>query len=220
MFTRRLFFIGFCVLALCGGASAQTTVSFATLSQAGAGLRSFGSSLDFEGLRFTSTSGGFGNELGVWQASSPNLPVGGVASTALLEYFAGATTTITTVSGEAFNLLAIDLAPWGSGQVGTMTVTFFGTTVNGSSVNQSFQVANSGASTPTLQTFSFAPSFTDLTAVRVTQGVYQSSTAFQFTDLVVSAVPEPQSHLLLLAGVALVLLHAIRRRAIALPRGA
>jgi hypothetical protein len=196
----------------CASGIAQAAViSFSSLSQPGTELRQLGNTVSQDGFTFASSGGSFGNILSVWQAGSANLPVGGVASTSLMEYYAESTTTMTATDGSAFQLNGIDLASWAVGQIGTMTVTFDGTRTDGSLVSQSFDVINSGNSTPELQRFEFGASFTNLSSVRFKQGRNSFSTAFQFNNLSVSTVPEPGSLALLAlaaGGAAL----ALRRR--------
>jgi hypothetical protein len=181
-----------------GNVLAQTTVvSFSTLSQAGTGFRQIGNTVTQSGFTFVSSGGSFGNILGVWQNGSANHPSGGVSSTSLAEFFAGSTTSMTASDSSPFQLNAIDLASWAVGQSGTMTITFNGIRIDGSTVSQSFSVPNSGASTPALQHFAFGATFSNLASVRFTQGTNSVGTAFQFNNISVSPVPEPSAAWLL-----------------------
>ncbi len=170
-------------------------VNFAGLSEAGTAARFLGTTVLQDGFRFESEQ-----TLAVWQDSSPNHPVGGMAATSLLDYFAGATTTVSAESGELFSVASIDLASWGVGQTSAMEVRFIGTDANNGVVQQTFSVANSGNSTPALATFEFNSSFSNLVSLRFQQGVYAGSTAFQFNNLDVTVVPEPGTWALMLAG--------------------
>jgi len=203
------------VLLLASAASASaiaqsTVINFSSLSQAGTDFRQLGTQVSLNGFTFSSSGGNFGNALGVWQDSSANHPLGGAASTAPMEYYGDSSTTMTSTDGSAFQLQGIDLASWGAGQTGTMTVTFNGTRTDGALVSQSFTVINSGASTPALQHFDFQSSFTNLASVQFTQGRTANSSAFQFNNLSVSPIPEPSTAWLLATGALLGLLWSAR----------
>lgn len=191
------------------GAASAVTVNFASLSTPGNGATLLGPVVTVDGFRFESTS-----ELAAWQAGSDFLPVGGVPSTSLLDYYAAATTTITTVGGDPFAVASIDLAPWGPAQSGTMQVTFSGLKSDSSIIQQTFTVQNSGGARPVLQTFQFAASFTNLVSLSATQGAYVSSAAFQFNNLVTAPVPEPGTFAAMTAGLALLGGLARRRQAL------
>jgi hypothetical protein len=165
-------------------------VDFSSLSESGTGFLAIGNTVMQNGFKFSSV-GGAGNELGVWKNEDSNHPDGGAVNTSLLEYYAGSETTMTEINGNPFQLNAISLASWGVGQNGSMNVTFIGTKSDSSTVQQTFLVSNSGGSTPFLQQFQFSSEFTDVTSVSFIQGTYAGSSAYQFNNIVVNAVPVP-----------------------------
>lgn len=168
------------------GVSNASVVNFSDLSTPGSGFNSIGPTVTHDGFIFSSTDGGYGNMLGVWQNSSPNHPSGGNLNTSLAEYSAYSETTMTEKNNNLFQLNAIDLAAWGYGYFGTFNVTFTGTKPGGSTVQQVFTVDNFSGSTPVLQHFIFSD-FTDLEKVKFTQGIYTQSNGYQFNNLDVVA---------------------------------
>ena len=182
----------------------SAVINFSSLSQAGSGFSNLGTTVTQDGYEFISTPGSYGiGTLGVWQDASPNHPSGGTQNTSLAEYYADAQTTMTATNNSPFQLNGIDLAPWGSNQNGTMVVTFVGTKSDNSQVKQIFTVNNSNGSTPVLQNFTFN-GFTDLVNVKFIQGFNPSSTAYQFNNIVVNAVPEPEEYAMMLLGFGMV----------------
>lgn len=165
-------------------------VDFSSLSENGTGFLAIGNTVIQNGFKFSSV-GGVGNELGVWKNEDSNHPSGGALNTSLLEYYAGSETTMTEINSNPFQLNAINLASWGVGQNGSMNVTFTGTKSDSSTVQQIFLVSNSGGSTPFLQQFQFSSEFADLISVSFIQGTYVGSSAYQFNNIVVNAVPVP-----------------------------
>jgi len=195
------------------GVSNASVVNFSDLSTPGNGFNNLGTSVTHDGFKFSSTDGGYGNMLGVWQNSAPNHPSGGDLSTSLAEYYAYSETTMTETNNSLFQLNAIDLAAWGTGYFGTFNVTFTGTKLGGSTVQQVFTVDNFSGSTPVLQHFIFS-GFTDLEKVQFTQGIWTQSSVYQFNNLVANQaqVPEPDSILLFCTGVAGLVGIRVRRK--------
>jgi len=184
---RRRALIGLALaLVWLGGTrpAAAATVSFADLSVAGTGAVSFGATVMHDGFVFSSNELFGPPGLSIWKNEDAGHPAGGAPATALFEYSAGSTTTITRVDGGTFGLNAIDLAQWGAGLAfaPTFTVTFVGVRADTTTVEQTFTVTNF-AGAPQLQTFTFS-NFSGLVSVRMIQGTYGSGTAFQFTNLV------------------------------------
>ena len=204
------------ILLVSGRSAGASTITFSSFSEAGSGFKTLGPPVSAGGFTFTST----GTNLGIWRDADANHPVGGAAATSLVEFVAGSTTTMTQSGGGAFELNAIDLAEWGANQGGgafNFSVLFTGKKSDLSTVTQSFTVANNLGS-PVLQHFVFGPSFTDLTSVSFTQGVFVNGTSYQFDNIVVNAstapgvVPESATLLLLATGVGGAMLRRRRRR--------
>ena len=207
-----------CALGLLAPATAAAaTINFSTLLGGGTPvatvfgvLRSYGDSLTFGGLTFTS-SNNLSYGLSVWETAAPTHPVGGAPTTSLFEYAAGFEIGFARTGGGAFDLLGIDLANWGvyqSSFPASFNVTFVGTRPDTTTVTQTFTVNNTGpdGAAPILQSFLFS-GFLGIASVKVTQGTYAAGTAFQFNNLVVdglapAAVPEPATFGLLGAGLA------------------
>ena len=185
---RRLALIGFALVVVWlgePGAAAAATVSFADLSVPGTGAASFGATVLHDGFVFSSNMPFGPPGLSIWKNDDVGHPAGGAPATSLFEYTAGSTTTMTRADGGTFGLNAIDLTQWGVGLASfppTFTVTFTGLRADATTIQQTFTVANF-VGAPQLQTFSFT-NFSDLVSVRMTQGIYQAGTAFQFTNLV------------------------------------
>ena len=187
-------------LSLVPSLAGATVIEFSGFSQAGTGFNNLGTAVNQGGFHFTSTAGPVGDALGVWQASSPDHPAGGAATTSLTEFFRDSHTTMTALNGGTFALNAIDLAPWRldteAGVVaGTFSVTFTGRHQDNSTVTESFTVTRA-AGLPILQHFIFT-GFTDLADFEAVQGVFVNGTAYQFDNIDVTVTPEPSTLLLL-----------------------
>lgn len=127
----------------------------------------------------------------------------------LNEFFSGSTALIndndaglsqlTRQDGGAFNLQSIDLAElYGYAS----SVSFIGTKVNGVTVSASFDLDGQAGA----ETFTFGTDFTNLSSVTWAN----NADYHQFDNISVSAVPEPASIAMLMAGLGL--LGAIGRR--------
>ncbi len=120
----------------------------------------------------------------------------------------GNISTLTQVSGNPFSITSIDLATllvFGQPQV----LTFTGTKTGGALVTQSFTIPGQSSGAPALATYTFQPTFSDLTSLLFSA---QLQPYYQFTNLrLVAAVPEPGIWALLGAGLFGVMT-AVRRR--------
>jgi hypothetical protein len=194
------------ILALVIGAVAQccvieasaAVVSFESLASVD-GNDAVGNTYVEQGFRFEDLTAGFG--FATWGSASDYY----TGSTALLNNDDGGTTRLTQVNGAAFTLGAIDLAVMYPGITaeGAVSVTFSGTRADSSTVSQTF-VVNDGA----VQTFSFA-GFTNLTSV-----TWNNDPMYhQFDNLNVTAVPEPGSVAMFIAGLGALGALARRRKA-------
>lgn len=120
-------------------------------------------------------------------------------STALINDNDDGPTQLTRLGGGAFNLQSIDLAElYGLAS----SVSFVGTKANGSMVSASFDLDGQVGA----ETFTFGAEFTNLSSVTWSNAAYYH----QFDNISVSAVPEPASIAMLMAGLGL--LGAIGRR--------
>lgn len=141
-----------------------------------------------------------GSDFSSWGSSSAFF----TGSTALMNDNDAGLTQLTQIGGGLFSLSSITLAVAAPGITDeNVGVTFVGTLANGSSVSQTFSVADGAA-----QVFAFDSSFTNLASVRWTNDAMYH----QFDNINVAAVPEPESYAMLLAGLGLVGAVARRRR--------
>ena len=135
----------------------------------------------------------------VWGTSNPFFS----GSTALINDNDTGTTLLTQVGGGAFNMTSIDLTVMYPGLTEDgANVTFGGVKTDGTLVSQTFHVTDTGT-----QTFSFS-GFTNLSSVTWSNDPMYH----QFDNIYVTAVPEPESYAMLLAGIGLMGVIARRRR--------
>lgn len=127
-------------------------------------------------------------------------------STALMNDNDAGVTQLTQVGGGLFSLSSVTLAtafPYMTED--NVSITFLGTLGNGSTVSQTFSVADGAA-----QVFSFDSSFTNLASVSwANEAMYA-----QFDNINVAAVPEPESYAMLLAGLGMIGAAMRRRKAV------
>ena len=127
-----------------------------------------------------------------------------IGSTALMNDNVAGLTQQTQVGGGLISLSSITLATMYPGITeDSVSVTFVGTQGNGSTVSQTFSVADGAA-----QVFSFDSSFTNLASVSWTNEAMYA----QFDDINVAAVPEPESYAMLLLGMGVIGAIARRRK--------
>lgn len=111
----------------------------------------------------------------------------------------GATTTLTAVDNGAFNVVSIDLARLLTSNLASNgSVTFYGAKAGSSTVvQQTFNYTGSWS------TFAFNSNFSNLSSLAWDQGGLFGS-KYEFDNISVTAVPEPQTVAMLLAGLGLV----------------
>jgi len=167
--------------------ASATTLTFESLAHAGDDVLSVGSVYVEDGYQLSN----FGiNAFAVWGTNSPFF----TGSTALMNDNDAGETTLVQVGNGAFTLSSIDLAVmYPNYTEDGVDITFGGVKTDGSFVSQTFHV-NDGAT----QTFSFN-GFTNLTYANW----YNDAAYTQFDNVNVTAVPEPESYALLLAGLGL-----------------
>lgn len=126
-------------------------------------------------------------------------------SPGLTYYGIGAQLELTSLDGVPFGLNSIDISR-GDSNTGLIPVTFTGVKLDGSKVFQSywFHDTQKGRN----ETFLFDEQFTGLSALRWQQGAEWH----QFDNIVISAVPEPTTTVLLFSGLLLLALTKTRRR--------
>jgi hypothetical protein len=191
------------ILALAIGAVAQccviqasaTVVGFEPLASVD-GNDAVGNTYVEQGFKFEDLTAGFG--FATWGSASTFY----TGSTALANNDDSGITQLTRADGGSFNLGSIDLAVLYPGITGdgAVSVTFTGARADQSTVSQTV-VVNDGL----VQTFSFA-GFTNLSSVTWSnEAMYH-----QFDNLNVTAVPEPGSVAMFLAGIGV--LGALGRR--------
>lgn len=117
----------------------------------------------------------------------------------------GAKTTMTNLGGQAFSVASIDLAHLLDVNLPNRTVTFVGTRTDASTVSQTFTFSNNWS------TAYFGSNFTWLTKLSWSENALVTRD-FQVDNINVTAVPEPETYAMLMAGLALVGYAARRRK--------
>lgn len=183
---------------LCASAAQATIIDFdaatvtSELSFSNFYLGYAGKNYTEEGYTFSST-GLFGNRV-----VAPSITYNN-NSYSLGETLFG-TTTLTSASG-LFNISSLDLLRLPN--IVNTTVTFTGIKGDASVVTQNFTFTGNGWGT-----LNFDPSFTSLASLKWSQGL----TVYVVDNLNVSAVPEPETYAMMMAGLGLVGLAARRRK--------
>lgn len=177
----------------------QSVITFNTLELSGFG----GSVLD----SYTEAGYKIDNNL-FYGMSSPAQNTIAYAGSAGLTAAALSTTTMTRADGAAFSLDKISLANYISGLPGAYDVTFVGTKAGGGIVSQTFTVGSSNNFNNDFSNYTFS-SFNNLVSASWQQGLFHT---YQVDNIgaSVSAVPEPGTYAMLLAGLGL--LGFMRRR--------
>jgi len=199
-------------LVLAPSAQAQTTITFESLpNPTGTGMNAFnqGFTLSIDGFTF---SGGNGSVTPDANASVANY----TGSVAIFNGSTTGSTTITRDNGNPFSINSIDLANlYQQGALaGGTAATFVGNLQGGGTVTQTF----THAADSSLTTFTFDPSFANLTSVVFAQNNINvpDMNPYQFDNVVfdtpgTAATPEPGS-IALAAGVSVVGAGFCRRR--------
>ncbi|MFA9215865.1 MAG: PEP-CTERM sorting domain-containing protein [Sphingomonadaceae bacterium] len=202
-------------LAIAGSAQAATTIidfdaaSIAQLSHTSAPFNLtnvyFGGTYVEDGFQFKSslTAGPITLPSTLFAPDAQNLIYkDAVGATLALAASVGATTTLTKVGGGAFTLNSIDLTRLLAAGGSNRTVTFTGTRLDSSVIQQDISFTGNWA------TYSFS-NFSNLASVKWTESAFVNRD-FQVDNLNISAVPEPETYAMLGAGLGLMAL--LRRR--------
>lgn len=179
-------------------ARTQTTITFAGNTCTGdPGLKRYRTPFDTQGFRFAISSSS--EMFGTWCSDSPAYP----GTTALFndKGVGDGTTILTQLSGTPFSITSIDLAQFSEGPAPAEMATFVGTLVGGATVTQTFTIPAQVSGRPTLATYTFLPTFANLTSLRLADMKHP----YQFTNLRLNqpaalTTPEPATSALLGAG--------------------
>lgn len=189
-------------LAIAGSAQAATTViDFEAVSNTGFPYLSVGSSYTEDGFKLT-TGGGLVNALFAPSTDNALLFAGSTAAFGGL----GTTVKLARVDGTAFNFNSIELSKLSFANVGGNTVKFTGNFIGGGSTSATVTLGTGFG----LSTFNSFAGFTNLKSVTWTES-YNLGKDYQFDNINVSAVPEPETYAMLGAGLGL-LAFASRRK--------
>jgi hypothetical protein len=139
---------------------------------------------------------------GVWGSASPEFN----GSAALFNAYPGFVTTLTSVAGETFTPVSIDVGPLAADIAGS--ITFLGVTADGVEVMQSFAFGPDLAPPARLV---FAPAFASLASLRWEQESVQAH-QFDNIDILQTPIPEPRTAALVAAGLLLGVVWTARRR--------
>jgi len=189
-------------LALAGSVRAADVIDFESLSNTGFPYFTAVGSYSEDGYKLT-VNGGLVNLL--IAPSTDNLLQYAGSTTAFAG--AGETVKLRRTDGAAFNFNSIDLTKLSVLNQGGNTVTFTGNFAAGGSITQNVTIGSAFG----LQNNLFA-GFTNLKSVTWTENS-RVSKDYQFDNINVSAVPEPETYAMLLGGLGLLAFMARRKKA-------
>jgi len=189
-------------LALAGSAQAADVIDFESLSNTGFPYFTAVSSYAEDGYKLT-VNGGLINLL--FAPSTDNVVQYLGSTTAFAA--AGDMVKLQRADGTAFNFNSIDLSKLSTLNRGGNSVTFTGNFAAGGSISQTVRIGQSFG----LQSSLFS-GFTNLKSVTWTES-WDGGKDYQFDNINVSAVPEPETYAMLLGGLGLLGFMARRKKA-------